>query len=139
MVAKLSLESGIRVLEPCAGDGIFIDALFGLNPDISIDAYELNPIAIELLREKYKSNASVSIIHDDTLTSRRLDLLFDGSAIYDRIIANPPYGGWLDYDKRRYLKKLGKYTLLSCSPNNRLHHCFFTPAYGTDKASFHSS
>jgi len=106
MVTKLSLDSGMKVLEPCAGDGIFIDALLNLTKDISIDAYELNPDTIELLRAKYKSTPAVSVIHEDTLTSLQLDILLDGFAVYDRIIANPPYGGWLEYDKRKYLKKL---------------------------------
>ena len=106
MVMKLSVDCGMKVLEPSAGDGVFIDALHNLTPNISIDAYELNPETVELLRAKYKSSSTVSIVHDDTLTSPRLDLLLDGSAIYDRIIANPPYGGWLEYDKRKYLKKL---------------------------------
>lgn len=106
MVEKLSVESGMRVFEPCAGDGVFIDALNSRIPNLSIDIYELNPKAIEVLKEKYKSNSNIKIAQGDTLTGQQLILFSDAGGIYDRIIANPPYGGWLDYEKRKYLKKL---------------------------------
>jgi len=106
MVQKLSVQSGMRVFEPCAGDGVFIDALNSRIPNLSIDIYELNPKALEVLREKYKSNSNIRISESDTLTSQELILFSNAGGIYDRIIANPPYGGWLDYEKRKYLKKL---------------------------------
>ena len=106
MVKKLSVESGMRVFEPCAGDGVFIDALNSRMPNLSIDIYELNPKAVELLKEKYKSDSNIRITQGDTLTSLELILFSNAGGIYDRIIANPPYGGWLDYEKRKYLKKL---------------------------------
>lgn len=106
MVQKLSLESGMRVFEPCAGDGVFIDALNSRILQLSIDIYELNPKAVQLLRGKYKSNSNIRITQGDTLTSQELILFSNAGGIYDRIIANPPYGGWLDYKKRKYLKKL---------------------------------
>ncbi len=106
MIQKLSVESGMRVFEPCAGDGVFIDALNSRIPNLSIDVYELNPRAVELLKEKYESNRNIRITQGDTLTSRDLILFSNAGGIYDRIIANPPYGGWLDYEKRKYLKKL---------------------------------
>lgn len=106
MVQKLSVAGGIRVFEPCAGDGVFIDALNSRMPNLSIDIYELNPKAVILLRQKYKSNSNVRITQDDTLTSQQLILFSNAGGIYDRIIANPPYGGWQDYEKRKYLKKL---------------------------------
>lgn len=106
MTQKLSVESGMRIFEPCAGDGVFIDALNSKIPKLSIDIYELNPKAVELLRNKYKSNNNIRIILGDTLTSQELILFSKANGIYDRIIANPPYGGWLDYEKRKNLKKL---------------------------------
>jgi len=106
MVQKLSVESGMRIFEPCAGDGVFIDALNSRIPNLSIDIYELNPKAVELSRGKYKSNTNVRITQGDTLTSQELILFSSAGGIYDRIIANPPYGGWLDYERRKYLRKL---------------------------------
>ena len=45
MVNKLCVNKGSIILEPCAGDGAFIDAIMNLNPKVQIDAYELNPSA----------------------------------------------------------------------------------------------
>lgn len=102
----LSIEAGMRVFEPCAGDGVFIDTLKSKMPSLSIDIYELNPQAVSLLREKYGSSNNIKITQGDTLTSRELIIYSNAGGIYDRIIANPPYGGWQDYEKRKILKKL---------------------------------
>lgn len=106
MVEKLALENGAKVLEPCAGDGVFVDALKEAAADILLDIYELNPQAAASLKEKYQSQDHISVNHEDTLTSQTLGLLANAGGAYDRIIANPPYGAWQDYDKRAYLKKL---------------------------------
>jgi adenine-specific DNA-methyltransferase len=108
MVNKLCVNKGSIILEPCAGDGAFIDAIMNLNPKVQIDAYELNPSAHTVLIKKYNSFPNISIRLDDTLTSNELSVnsLFGG--YYDRIIANPPYGGWQDYEKRKSLKKAYK-------------------------------
>ena len=106
MVKMLSVEPGMRVFEPCAGDGVFIDALNNKIPNLSIDIYELDPGAISILNKKYGANKNVRIVHGDTLTSQELTFYSKAGGVYDRIIANPPYGGWLDYEKRKYLKKL---------------------------------
>jgi len=106
MVEMLSVEAGMQVFEPCAGDGVFIDALNGKIPNLSFDIYELNPQAISTLKKKYGANGNISITQGDTLTSRELILYSDAGGIYGRIIANPPYGAWQDYEKRKKLKKL---------------------------------
>jgi adenine-specific DNA-methyltransferase len=104
MVDQLSLQTGLRVFEPCAGDGVFIDALNGKVADLSIDIYELNPDAVELLRAKYGSLNNVKVRQADTLTSKELLTFSNFGGAYDRVIGNPPYGGWLDYEQRKYLK-----------------------------------
>ncbi|MEO0596522.1 MAG: N-6 DNA methylase, partial [Chloroflexota bacterium] len=43
-------------------------------------------------------------VFSDTLFDPVLDQHVASGGYYDRIIANPPYGGWLDYDKRAKLK-----------------------------------
>ena len=40
------------------------------------------------------------------LTNATLFLFSNMGGGYDRIIANPLYGGWIDYDRRKQLKRL---------------------------------
>jgi len=106
MVTMLELKPEVNIFEPCAGDGVFIDALIRKSSNLLIDAYELNPNAISILKEKYRSYSSIKIKQADTLLCPDLYLLGNIGGIYDRIIANPPYGGWQDLEKRQVLKKL---------------------------------
>jgi Methylase of polypeptide chain release factors len=93
-----------KVLEPSAGDGVFIDKLLSQNPNIRIDALDLNQKAVEILKEKYVDKQNVKVSQTDTLIDEKLDEYVVKGGGYDRIIGNPPYGGWLDYDKRVELK-----------------------------------
>jgi len=43
MIKKLGLKSGAKVLEPCAGDGVFIDQILIYDSTVNIDAFELDP------------------------------------------------------------------------------------------------
>jgi len=106
MIDMLDVKNGMRVLEPCAGDGVFVDALNSKISNLSIDIFELDPVAIKILRNKYESFPNISIYSGDTLTDHRLSFYAKAGGIYDRIIANPPYGAWIDYEKRKKLKKL---------------------------------
>ncbi len=106
MIDMLDVKNGMRILEPCAGDGVFVDALNSKNLNLSIDIFELDPVAIKILRNKYAAFPNLSIHSGDTLTDHRLSSYAKVGGVYDRIIANPPYGAWLDYEKRKKLKKL---------------------------------
>src|ERR1051326_8865371 len=106
MVENLSVRKGIHVFEPCAGNGIFIDALIEKNSDVTVEAFELDAQAITILNKKYAKDRRVSIKHSDTLTDDMLTLYANSGGYFERIIANPPYGGWQDYDKRKDFKKL---------------------------------
>ena len=99
MLARLELKPGERVLEPCAGDGVFIEALLEAIPGLRIEAREIRQTAYNTLRQKFATNTSVNIQHVDTL-------LHDEPERYDKIIANPPYGAWQDPEKRKLLKRL---------------------------------
>lgn len=100
MVGLLECNNQTSVLEPCAGDGVFIDEIMrqGLNPKIK--AYELNKESIEVLRNKYIQNTNVEIKNEDFLL---LLALFREK--YDRVIANPPYGAYQTPAKRKLLKR----------------------------------
>lgn len=104
MVNMLKLSPDDLVLEPCGGEGAFIDTLLEIMPDIKIDTVDINKEAINTLHLKYENNSNINIRKTDTL----LDDVFDKYSIkghYDKIIGNPPYGGWQDYEKRDLLKK----------------------------------
>lgn len=106
MVRMLDIKDNMRILEPCAGDGVFIDALLKGKHNLWIDAYEMNPEAFSLLEEKYVGKKDISLKKSDTLLDEQLTFFAKFGGVYDRIIANPPYGAWQDYSKRKDLKKL---------------------------------
>lgn len=106
MVATLSLTSSDKVFEPCGGDGVFIDAILNENKFAHIDICELNPKSVVVLNEKFSHFPNVNIRECDTLLDAELDFNSCFGGIYDKIIANPPYGAWQDYSKRAILKKL---------------------------------
>lgn len=104
MVSMLDLSIDDLILEPCGGEGAFIDTLLDINPNANIDTVDMNEDAIKTLKFKYDNNPNVNIRKTDTLT----DEVFDHYSIkghYDKIIGNPPYGGWQEYEKRDLLKK----------------------------------
>ena len=106
MVDMLSADSSMKVLEPCAGDGVFVDALLSRFPTLAIDTFELNPDAVGMLQNKYINSDNVSVTYGDALTHEELSLLSNSGGFYDRIVANPPYGGWQDYERRKMLKDI---------------------------------
>lgn len=106
MVSKLMLKSTDKILEPCGGDGVFVDAILLKNELSNIDICELNDIAFQTLQNKFSHCSNVNIRQCDTLLDN--DLIFNSGfgGVYDKIIANPPYGAWQDLDKRAILKKI---------------------------------
>ena len=105
MVSLLELRGSEKVLDPCAGDGVFLDGLLQLYPDISIDALELNEESTKGLIEKYKDCPNVKVRQTDSLNDSSLDLYSSMGGGYNAIIANPPYGAWREIEERKELKK----------------------------------
>lgn len=127
MVKRLSVEPKDVVLEPSAGEGIFIDKLLEQNIPMHIDALDINEQAIKILTTKYEGNSFVDVRKTDTLLDGKLDEYANNTQLwlketdtildeqleffgltnghYDKVIGNPPYGAWQDYDKRDILKK----------------------------------
>jgi adenine-specific DNA-methyltransferase len=101
MIAMLDVQPDLSILEPAAGNGAFIQALIGA--ERKIDAYELAPDAVQSLREKF--GTQIQIFHADMLMDERLTARIAAHDGYDRIIANPPYGAWLEYEQRTMLKR----------------------------------
>ena len=104
MATALELRDGMSVLDPCAGDGALIDGVLGTGCDVRIAAYELDQAEAENLSQKYSKLSKVQVRCCDTLLEAT-DNLFDHTPRFDRIVANPPYGAWQDYERRKLLKK----------------------------------
>ncbi|MEM6362633.1 MAG: N-6 DNA methylase [Bacteroidota bacterium] len=106
MLTHLDLQEGDYVLEPCGGDGVFIEPILEKNASQSIDIYELNELAFFGLKKKFGGYINTQFSFADTLTDTNLDFKSSTGGFYDKIIANPPYGAWIDYEERKNLKKL---------------------------------
>jgi phospholipid N-methyltransferase len=106
MVRKLNLKTTDKIFEPCGGDGVFIDAIVSDNEFANIDVCELNESAFKTLISKFSSYHTIKVRQCDTLLDN--DLIFNSGfgGVYDKIIANPPYGAWQELDKRAALKKI---------------------------------
>ncbi len=106
MVDQLLLNPTDKIFEPCGGDGVFIEAILDRNKFANIDICELNPASIEVLQNKFSAFQNVNIRKCDTLLDNDLSFNSNFGGIYDKIIANPPYGAWQDLEKRAVLKKM---------------------------------
>lgn len=97
MVGLLECESGMSVLEPCAGDGAFIDEILRQKCNVYISAFDMNLESVSCLQKKYHDTNDIKI--------KQADFAFiDSAPIYDRVIANPPYGAYQTPEKRLQLK-----------------------------------
>jgi adenine-specific DNA-methyltransferase len=106
MVGKLLLKKDDKILEPCGGDGVFVDAIINTNELAHIDICELKPSSVEVLKVKFSAYPNVSIRECDTLLDDELNFNSNFGGFYDKIITNPPYGAWQDLEKRAVLKKM---------------------------------
>lgn len=106
MVKRLGVVHGDSILEPCAGDGIFIEKLLtSTSKNFHIEAVDLNPKAVAGLKKKFSTD-SVTIRQADTLLDFNNDLFGDRNFFFNKIIGNPPYGAWQDLKKRELLKNI---------------------------------
>ncbi len=108
MTSRLEIQENDVILEPSAGKGTFVDAVLDRNIPVHIDALEIDNNAIRALKAKYGSHTGIVIRKTDTLFDKLLDRFHAEGGYYTKIIGNPPYGAWQDYEKREILKK--KYT-----------------------------
>lgn len=102
MVRLLDPQNGDSCLEPSAGNGHFIDGLLATGKQLNIRAIDLSENAVSALKTKYATSKNIEVLYQDFLLSS--DGLFDDRQTVERIIANPPYGGWQEYKKRILLK-----------------------------------
>ena len=94
-----------KILEPCGGDGVFIDTMLELNPNLHIDTCDLNGEAVDILKSKYADKQNIKIWKTDTLMDETFDKYAVSNGYYNKVVGNPPYGGWQEYEHRAELKK----------------------------------
>lgn len=119
MTGMLHFKPHDRILEPCGGDGVFVDKILESAPDVQINIFELNPSAVAGLKSKYSLKTCISVKETDTLLD---ETILECSQRYDKIIGNPPYGARNDERKKNfsancillYIRK--KATRFSCMP-----------------------
>lgn len=132
MASKMGINEKDIILEPSAGQGIFIDEILKKKKKVRIDALDINEEAITIMQKKYSDNPDVNVRLADTLfdelldnyatseiwlkntdvlLDEQLDLFSVNGGYYDKVIGNPPYGAWQDRTKRDLLKKkyVGQY------------------------------
>ena len=98
LVGMANIEEGHIVLEPSAGQGALIEAIYrafprtmtGPNdkPCVTVDYYEIMPVNIKILSDKGAANTNwrsrTSNMGEDFLAN-------NSNFTYDRVIANPPF------------------------------------------------
>jgi len=132
MASKLGISENDLILEPSAGEGIFIDEILRRKAKVRIDALDINEAAILTMQKKYSNipdvtvrltdtlfdeilddyaNSEIWLKNTDILLDEQLDLFSSQGGHYDKVIGNPPYGAWQDIEKRELLKKkyVGQY------------------------------
>ena len=67
MVGLLECSSDMSVLEPCAGEGVFIDEVLKDCGECKVTAYELNERSTKNLIQKYFFYKNVFVSKDDFL------------------------------------------------------------------------
>lgn len=108
MVSMLNPTKEDLILEPCGGTGEFIDSILRINSLQRIDTIDINSNDVQLLKKKYSHQKNIKVRKGDTLLDETFNLDSNIGGIYDKIIGNPPYGAWFDYNYRKQLKELYK-------------------------------
>lgn len=97
LVGMLSLEPGMKVLEPSAGHGAIADVVRAACSDCKIDVVEIDPANRQVLKEKgYK------LVGKDFMKFRKK------KPLYDRIAMNPPFSRQQDIAHVRHAWKFLK-------------------------------
>ena len=89
-IAKQSITSFSKVLEPSCGDGVFIDSILDIcnerEVQYLIDSVEINSDVADYLKNKYVLNDCVQIYNNDFM-----DFQCFNYNRYSLVIGNPPY------------------------------------------------
>ena len=111
------------VWEPCAGKGVLIDEVLARAPEATVVATEIDAEEIAFLQSKYAHRHNVRVFQRDAL-------FLDGrevhgfAGIISKVIANPPYGAWQEFSRRRELKSRFPGLYVRETYGVFLFHCF---------------
>ena len=85
--ARFLSSKPIRLLEPCVGEGVFIESL-KLNPCLlkrsTVHAVEISAESCSVVRDRFSKKMVSDIFNEDFL-------FFEAKEKYDLIVGNPPY------------------------------------------------
>jgi len=110
MVKQLGVVQNDSVLEPCAGDGVFVRKMHEMHSKdrVKMELVDLNPDAVINLTKLFGKYKNIIVRKADTLLDSTFDLVANSGGKYTKIIGNPPYGAWIEYQKRSDFKKIYK-------------------------------
>lgn len=80
------------ILDPCAGNGVYVDAFLAYYPEASVVAIEQDFLSAYILKAKYRNNTNVRIYH-----SPFEDILFREK--FDLVASNIPFGNFPVFPK----------------------------------------
>lgn len=103
MVSRLQAGERDSIWEPCAGRGDLVGGVLRATPQAKIRASEVDPRAVAELKEAFSSSHNLEVACEDVLDVCP-EMFDEHHAAYTRVIANPPYGGWQEFERRRDLK-----------------------------------
>ena len=103
MLDLLGDVNGLTLLEPCAGQGAFLEGLRGT--PAQVDAVDIDERHITLLRRLPKFVRPIHADFIDRFVSGGLLTETALSAHYDAVICNPPYGLRFSVEYRKRIKK----------------------------------
>lgn len=96
MISKLNLTKFDKVLEPCVGEGAFVDKILEINSNQNLTLYDIDDYAIDVVKQKYLNKLNVKINLANTLLNEKLDF-----CNFDKIIGNPPYGAKMSQKEKK--------------------------------------
>jgi adenine-specific DNA-methyltransferase len=84
MADMLRPAPGARLLDPACGPGLLIDHVAQRYPMAKLTAIDIDAVAAECLRDSRRAESTTDVLAGDFLS-------WDSDAMFDGIIANPPY------------------------------------------------
>jgi adenine-specific DNA-methyltransferase len=89
------------MLEPAFGLGIFSRIILKNKPDVHITGFDVDENIYDIAKINFINNSNVKLYLEDYLHN-------DWNNKYDRIICNPPYFKFHDYDNKKALYEISK-------------------------------